>query len=68
MKVYTRMGDKKGTTALIGGERVFKTDERVEAYGSVDELSAFVALLADRLRPDGTAATYVGELNNILHV
>ncbi len=65
MKVYTRMGDK-GTTALIGGERVFKTDERVEAYGSVDELSAFVALLADRLRPDGTAATYVGELNNIL--
>ena len=50
MKVYTRMGDK-GTTALIGGERVFKTDERVEAYGSVDELSAFVALLADRLRP-----------------
>lgn len=65
MKVYTRTGDK-GTTSLIGGERVFKTDERVEAYGSVDELSAFVALLADRLRPDSSASEYVDELNRIL--
>lgn len=65
MKVYTRTGDK-GMTSLIGGERVFKTDERVEAYGTVDELSAFVALLADRLRPDATAASYVAALNNIL--
>ncbi len=65
MKVYTRTGDK-GTTSLIGGERVFKTDERVEAYGAVDELSAFVALLADRLRSDEAMAGYVGELNNVL--
>ncbi len=48
MKVYTKSGDK-GTTALIGGERVSKCDIRVEAYGTVDELSAFVALLADKL-------------------
>lgn len=47
MKVYTKTGDK-GTTALIGGERVFKTDVRVEAYGSVDELIAFAALLKDK--------------------
>ena len=45
MKVYTKTGDK-GMTSLIGGERVFKTDERVEAYGTVDELAAFTALLA----------------------
>ncbi len=65
MKVYTRTGDK-GTTSLIGGERVFKTDDRVEAYGAVDELSAFVALLADRLRSDEAMAGYVDELNNVL--
>ena len=53
-------------TSLIGGERVFKCDERVEAYGSVDELSAFVALLTDRLRPDAALASHVEELNRIL--
>ena len=65
MKVYTKTGDK-GMTSLIGGERVFKCDERVEAYGSVDELSAFVALLTDRLRPDAELAPHVEELNRIL--
>lgn len=51
MKVYTKQGDK-GLTSLIGGERVFKTDVRVEAYGTVDELVAFIALLADKLADD----------------
>ena len=48
MKLYTKGGDK-GYTSLIGGERVLKTDPRVEAYGTVDELTAHIALLADRL-------------------
>lgn len=65
MKVYTKTGDK-GMTSLIGGERVSKSDERVEAYGTVDELSAFVALLADRLREEGSMPETVGELNRIL--
>ena len=41
MKIYTRTGDG-GETALFGGGRVGKGHERVEAYGSVDELSAAV--------------------------
>ncbi len=65
MKVYTKTGDK-GMTSLIGGERVFKSDERVEAYGSVDELSAFTALLADRLREEGGLDGTVNDLNRIL--
>lgn len=40
MKIYTRTGDE-GQTGVIGG-RVDKDDERVEAYGTVDELNSFV--------------------------
>jgi cob(I)alamin adenosyltransferase len=44
MKIYTKTGDK-GTTSLIGGTRVPKDHARIEAYGTVDELSAFIGLL-----------------------
>ena len=46
MKVYTRKGDD-GTTQLIGGTRVPKHHVRIEAYGTVDELNAFLGLMAD---------------------
>ncbi|MDD2941659.1 MAG: cob(I)yrinic acid a,c-diamide adenosyltransferase [bacterium] len=36
-RVYTGTGDR-GQTSLINGERVFKDDERVEVYGTIDEL------------------------------
>ena len=48
MRVYTRTGDD-GTTSLIGGQRVPKTDLRIEAYGTVDELMAHCALLRDSI-------------------
>lgn len=43
-KVYTKTGDK-GTTSLVGGVRIKKSDIRLEAYGTVDELNACVGLL-----------------------
>ena len=43
---YTKTGDQ-GETSLIGGKRVPKYDDRVEAYGTVDELSAYVGVLND---------------------
>ena len=51
MKIYTKTGDK-GRTALIGGRRVQKNHPRIEAYGTVDELMSFVALLRDQEMPD----------------
>jgi|SRR5688572_2926543 len=39
MKIYTRTGDD-GSTGLIGGDRVRKSDARIDCYGQVDELNA----------------------------
>ena len=51
MAVYTKKGDL-GDTSLIGGERVRKCDARVEAYGTLDELSAFIGVLHDHCADD----------------
>lgn len=48
MKVYTKTGDK-GMTTLIGGTMVSKGAEQIEAYGTVDELISFIALLHDQV-------------------
>jgi len=53
MKIYTRRGDG-GRTGLLGGERVPKTDARVEAYGTVDELNAALGFALALLRSAGT--------------
>ena len=45
-KLYTKTGDK-GKTSLLGGKKVSKADLRIEAYGNVDELNAFVGHLKD---------------------
>ena len=42
-RIYTKGGDK-GETSLVGGQRVPKDDPRIEAFGSVDELNAFIGL------------------------
>jgi cob(I)alamin adenosyltransferase len=47
-RVYTRSGDQ-GTTGLVGGQRVEKNDLRLEAYGTVDELNAFVGVARQTL-------------------
>lgn len=47
-RVYTRGGDK-GDTSLIGGERVTKSDPRIECYGTVDELNAVIGLVIESL-------------------
>jgi cob(I)alamin adenosyltransferase len=43
MKIYTKTGDG-GETGLFGGERVPKNAIRIEAYGTIDELNAFIGL------------------------
>ena len=51
MKIYTRTGDD-GTTGLFGGGRVRKCDPRLECYGTVDELNAFLGWAAVTAIPE----------------
>ena len=63
-KVYTRTGDK-GQTSIIGGFRVSKASERLEAYGTVDELSSHLGLLA-ALLPEGDDRNMIIRIQNNL--
>ncbi len=58
MSIVTKGGDK-GETSLLGGQRVPKTDQRIQAYGEVDELNASI----------GVALAYVknSEAKKVLH-
>jgi cob(I)alamin adenosyltransferase len=44
MKIYTKTGDL-GETSLIGGVRVKKSNIRIDAYGTVDELNSWIGVI-----------------------
>jgi cob(I)alamin adenosyltransferase len=53
MKIYTKTGDN-GTTSLIGGTKVLKSNERIEAYGTIDELNAYIGLCRDLISEESS--------------
>jgi cob(I)alamin adenosyltransferase len=67
-RVYTRTGDA-GQTGLVGGQRVAKDDLRIEAYGTVDELNAWVGLCraAALDPPTGPASDLASALLRVQH-
>lgn len=52
MKIYTKTGDR-GDTSLFGGQRVPKDAQRIEAYGTIDELNSILGIVRadDRTSP-----------------
>ncbi|TWU35792.1 Cob(I)yrinic acid a,c-diamide adenosyltransferase [Novipirellula aureliae] len=60
MKIYTRSGDS-GSTGLFGGPRVPKDDDRIESYGTVDELNACLGVV----RASGVSKAIDGQLQQI---
>ena len=54
--VYTRTGDK-GTTGLYTGERVSKCSPRVEAYGTLDEITSALGLARSLVKRDDVRQT-----------
>jgi len=66
-KVYTRTGDQ-GKTSLVGGVRIAKSDIRLEAYGTVDELSAQLGMLAAMMAKGEDYEAIIGIQNNLFTV
>lgn len=64
MKIYTKTGDK-GFTSLVTGTRVPKQHERIEAYGTVDELNAYIGLLRDTVVCPDHKSTLVKVQNDL---
>lgn len=64
-RIYTKTGDA-GETSLAGGQRVPKDAARIEAYGTVDELSAFVGLASVTCGEASAQAPRLRELSEIL--
>src|SRR5688572_16653826 len=65
-RVYTRTGDK-GTTGLVGGQRVPKDHPRIEAYGTVDELNAILGIVRVHNRGGASTAEAVARIDGMLH-
>ena len=64
-RVYTRRGDS-GKTDLVGGVRISKADIRLEAYGTVDELSSHLGLLAAWMEEKSTPDNALAEEREVI--
>lgn len=63
-KIYTKTGDD-GTSGLIGGTRVAKSDIRLEAYGTIDELNSWIGLVKTEITDRQIADTLYLIQNNL---
>src|SRR5690554_5298532 len=64
-RVYTRHGDK-GMTRLVGGQKVEKYNLRIDTYGTVDELNAFVGLARQSLHENHADQAEFAKLDEVL--
>lgn len=64
-QLYTRTGDS-GTTSLVGGERVKKNSKRLEAYGTIDELSSFIGAITSDAACNAEVKGQLREVQNEL--
>lgn len=66
MAIYTRTGDD-GTTSLFGGRRLSKADDRIEAYGTLDELTSILGMLILHVS-DGEEARFLEQIQRDLYI
>lgn len=67
MKIYTKTGDR-GDTRLFDGTKVRKHDDRVAAYGDVDELNSFIGAAASFLKDAALVSLLTGIQKDLFSV
>ena len=65
MNIYTKTGDR-GETSLVGGKRVSKCCQRLESYGTLDELNAHIGLLAAEAEGMSLPGDFIHEVQSNL--
>lgn len=65
MNIYTKTGDR-GETSLVGGKRVSKCCQRLESYGTLDELNAHIGLLAAEAEGMSQPSDFIHEVQSNL--
>lgn len=67
-RLYTKTGDN-GQTSLVGGERVLKSDLRINLYGDIDELNSSIGVVISFLKDeDFRSSQFVDNCISILHL
>lgn len=67
MKIYTKKGDK-GMTQLLGGRAIKKSNIKIECYGTVDELNAFIGNIYDQQISTHQKATLLKVQNQLFNL
>lgn len=67
MTIYTRTGDN-GTTSTFGGQKMLKSDLKIEAGGNLDELSSFIGLIITKLENKDQKKTLLKIQKNLYQI
>ncbi len=65
--VYTRTGDK-GTTGLVGGTRIPKSDLRIDLYGEVDELNSHLGVAISSFKAEKINIKFEALINSLTQI
>jgi len=66
-KIYTKKGDNK-ETSLAGGKSILKSDIRIDSYGTIDELIAFIGLLRNYINNNPIEEFLITIQNNLMAI
>jgi cob(I)alamin adenosyltransferase len=67
IKIYTKTGDD-GTTGLVGGTRLKKFNQRLEAYGTIDELNASIGVIVSECYDSDVKISLVKIQNKLFNI